>query len=1700
MPRATRLLACAFSALAVTGLRAAEPTVVTLGAGSYAAFPPAHEGAASAAMLSLPIYTETTQRPIPSNDWWTDLLIARYAGTMWALPFGVAADSGGLTLYHSTNWNSTGRTLLQEFPLRIEGAVPAYYDTNDVLLADFEATNYPAGWTTTGSAFGSGPATGTAAGQSAVSGFVGARLVNSYRPGDGATGTLRSVPFPISRSNLHFLIAGGNWPTQSAVRLTINDAVVRTATGDNSENLKWRTWEVADLMGQTGRLELVDTTTGGWGHLCADQIFLSNDPTNQVGKWSTAFRPQDARATDWSDWLVSFALAQDATRRVEVTMGRGLPFVWLTSTGVDLRIRSGAGVRYFNEAGTLGGFPVTTDHVGVAYAGRAYGIFAPDGTQFGSATNVLTVAFSGSNRWLAIGVMPSTNDLAFFNSFAYVQPTNTVLSWSYDVEGGRVLTDWTLQTKILKGTNTQVLQGWLPHHYRTTSNDLAWTGQTYVTPRGKLKLAAGTNFHLVYPFAGLLPNLPAPHATGTYTNDFDIERMESYLATGATKTDYGADTYWGGKDLINFGRFLAFANELDQASAATLKQTLRAALADWLTYTPGETEHYFAAYPNWRALVGFNDSYGSVQFNDHHFHYGYLTAAAALLGLHDPDFLADYGPMLTAVAKEYANWDRSDTNFPFLRTFDPWGGHSYAGGLSDGNGNNQESSSEAMQAWGGLFTLGQVMGDTDMRAAGALGYAMEAEAITEYWNNYYGYRDGLTNGTFAPVYTNSIVGILFDDGNAYATYFSGDPGWIYGIQWLPLSPFLNYTVRDPAFARHQYINMMARRDVEVGGAASNTISLMGNALGNVILGYLQLFDPEQAIAIDTALWSAGDPVANDTFNSGINYYYMHANRRLGVPRFDHHIGTPFSQVYGAGTALTYVAYNTSSNLHLAAVYSNETRLGYLALPPRQLTSTRVLLATGAAFSVTTTFPADGETTTVGQIAVVFSQPVHTGTLAGVVLSGPGVSGLTVNAASSGPLALFDIAGTLATGVPYQVTLPSDVAAQAGGTLGAPYLFAFTAAAPPPALPVEFLKGHFPLNETNGTVLLDQSAYAQNGTYTNAPLLAQDGATNATGTAVFFDGVDDYGVLNKTYKLGLNGSFTVAAWVRPTSVTGDRPVLGTDRRETHKGLQLMLRNGHPVLGFYGDETTGSSTLATGHWYHVTWRFYRGIQAVFVNGALDTASAGHGYFSGIDPVLLGRWGGTGGTPAYFAGHLDDVQVYARALTDAEVGALYAQPGSINTNGPQNFTPLVEAGPEQSALFPEPAVITGTVLDDDLPDPPHAITSLWTLASGPGSVSFASATNLQTTVTADLPGKYILRLTASDGEFTAYDEVILWMAVTNRFGLVLHYRLDETNGTASLDSSGGAIDGALVGAPSLGQAGLAGSAMAFNGSGQHIRIGNPGLLNQLTNNFTVALWVRPNSYGGNRVLFGSNWQSQNGWSLRFSGTNLTLERLGPAQVYAAGFSLPVAAWSHVAAVYGVSNDVTFFIDGVAMTNLPGSSAASPATQPWYVAANGGDYFNGRLDDVQIYQKALPAGAIAYLYANPGESLTDDTDHDGMADAWEAAHQLAVGANDADGNPDLDAWSNAQEYLADTDPRVANEPLEVLILQAGDGLSVSISPVTTNSRRYLFLANTNLLQDSWLPVRPAQPGAADGGALLFGVTNSADPAAVFRISVQVP
>jgi fructan beta-fructosidase len=146
----------------------------------------------------------------------------------------------------------------------------------DILIADFEGEDYGE-WKAEGTAFGDRPARGTLPGQMHVSGFKGKGLVNTFLGGDGATGTLTSPTFKIERNYITFLIGGGAHAGQTCMNLLVDGKVARTATGPNdrpggSEMLDRANWDVKDLKGKQGALQIVDQATGGWGHINVDHI------------------------------------------------------------------------------------------------------------------------------------------------------------------------------------------------------------------------------------------------------------------------------------------------------------------------------------------------------------------------------------------------------------------------------------------------------------------------------------------------------------------------------------------------------------------------------------------------------------------------------------------------------------------------------------------------------------------------------------------------------------------------------------------------------------------------------------------------------------------------------------------------------------------------------------------------------------------------------------------------------------------------------------------------------------------------------------------------------------------------------------------------------------------------------------------------------------------------------------------------------------------------------------------------------------------------------------------------------------------------------------------------------------------------------------------------------------------------------------
>lgn len=649
------------------------------------------------------------------------------------------------------------------------------------------------------------------------------------------------------------------------------------------------------------------------------------------------FKPVDSRAKSWSDWTVSFRSFESDTRFMDVTLGEGMPEVWCEFTGVQPLIalggQQGKGSRGKNAAqffGLDGGgvsLPVTGDALGITHEGRAFGVFAPDGTKFEQTDAGIAVTFAGKATFLVVCPMPSEKEIALFHQHAFAVPRDTQLSWNYDRGAGTITTTWKIITEPLKaGAGKDVLQGFLPHHWRENTAPLKLDGPSYTTIRGALKCGSGDTFTLTYPFNGIVPNYPAPAA-----KSFDAARVHELLAKHFvdSKTPLRGDTYWGGKSLVRYAQAALIAQQTKDTSFDAIVGKLRESLENWFTFTPGEKDQYFAYYPHRKGLVGFPVAYGSQHFTDTHFHQGYFVNAAAMLAQLQSEFAAQFGEMAKLIAKNYANYDRSDTRFPRFRTFDLWRGHSFADGNGFPDGNNQESTGEAVNSWAGMILLGEALGDADLSAAGVMGYSFETRANVEYWFDPHG-------DVFPKSYAHRACGMIWCNSIVWGTWFTASPAWIYGIQWLPTAPHMAFYDRDTGFIAKTHADAMrelaAFEEKEAakkpGGVKKDaSIKSLGGELASYHLGFLMHSDAPAVVAELDKLWAeADDKVAHNEWMANV-YFEASALAELGRVDWTCHTDSPTAMVYVKDGNRTLVAWNPGGADREVQVFAGGKRAG-----------------------------------------------------------------------------------------------------------------------------------------------------------------------------------------------------------------------------------------------------------------------------------------------------------------------------------------------------------------------------------------------------------------------------------------------------------------------------------------------------------------------------------------------------------------------------------------------------------------------------------------------------------------------------------------------------------------------------------------------------------------------------------------------------
>ena len=696
-------------------------------------------------------------------------------------------------------------------------------------------------------------------------------------------------------------------------------------------------------------------------------------------KCGDTFSASHPMAESWSDWTVTFS-EESGSQRLITTLAHGVPFTWIEMTGInpvitavktdndgaDNLLRDAVSVAFMDGAGnaltgsqTLSQFVVSISN---AQTSDLYGVYLPESTTV-TFTDGQAHVVLGTNGFVVTALLKRYSDLTSYAPYAYSKPTDTQVSWNYTQSNGTLTTRWRVSATDLRtgAATSNVLQGFIPHHYRRNSGGKAngtltnltyFSEDKYLTPRGRLRLVASNDVSIAYKFTGMLPWYPVPTDAGEHGFNADImlQMLSHYAQTGS----FGGDTYWGGKGLTQMALNMSFAREMgNEELFRQCHDRLKESLVNWLTYTPGESEYFFARDPRYGGLIGYNTSYDSDTYNDHHFHYGYFTLAAAMLALVDDDFKQNYGEMIKLVARDYNNYKR-DTWSCFLRMMDPWAGHCYAGGMGDGAGNGQESTSESMQGWGGMYLLGVALGDDELRDAGIFGWVSESRATAEYWFDRHGEtidndfhtshatdKDeyNIDYSKFVHKRDNVIDYIqpwssnLTSHGVGWWTWFGGDPVFMQGIQWMPISPALDYLGEDKAFADWDYKRLMELKEHVGWQDYSGSDAWLGNSdWGNVVLSYRQWSDPDDAAAIFDQGWESGWPTMTTSSTNGITYYVTHSHRSWGDIDWSVTANYPTARTYTKNGQKTHIAYNPT-DAEITVVYSDGT---VLAVPARQM--------------------------------------------------------------------------------------------------------------------------------------------------------------------------------------------------------------------------------------------------------------------------------------------------------------------------------------------------------------------------------------------------------------------------------------------------------------------------------------------------------------------------------------------------------------------------------------------------------------------------------------------------------------------------------------------------------------------------------------------------------------------------------------------
>lgn len=218
-----------------------------------------------------------------------------------------------------------------------------------------------------------------------------------------------------------------------------------------------------------------------------------------------------------------------------------------------------------------------------------------------------------------------------------------------------------------------------------------------------------------------------------------------------------------------------------------------------------------------------------------------------------------------------------------------------------------------------------------------------------------------------------------------------------------------------------------------------------------------------------------------------------------------------------------------------------------------------------------------------------------------------------------------------------------------------------------------------------------------------------------------------------------------------------------------------------------------------------------------------------------------------------------------------------------------------------------------------------------------------------------------------------------------LIAHWKFDEAGGATAADSAG-AFTGTLAGSASFVGGGISGNAIDLNeATGDMVNMGNVlGFAG--AGNFTASSWINTTTIDDDTLYLGKHRGGLvAGW---FLALNMSAGYGQPNKAYfyntdpQTGVPITTSSvnngqWRHIVAVYDSTLGVqSIFVDGVFEDSRVIGNVTAGNTADFIVGGFSSSgvptaTYTGLIDDVQIYDEALDANEVAFLFANPGSPV---------------------------------------------------------------------------------------------------------------------------------